>query len=94
MSDAPLLECPECKQPALRRLIGTGAGLIFKGSGFYETDFKDRKGNAKSEKSDGDNKQESSAAKSAEVTAPSKESGSEGKTSSTVTPAPKTAAAS
>ena len=35
--------CPECKQRKLRRLIGSGAGVIFKGSGFYETDYK-RKG--------------------------------------------------
>ena len=38
---APALKtCPECKKNALRRLIGTGAGIIFKGSGFYETDYK------------------------------------------------------
>lgn len=37
---SPLTECPECKKPALRRLIGAGAGPIFKGSGFYCTDYK------------------------------------------------------
>jgi putative FmdB family regulatory protein len=36
----PLRKCPECKKPALRRLIGTGAGIIFKGSGFYQTDYR------------------------------------------------------
>ncbi|MEZ0229078.1 MAG: FmdB family zinc ribbon protein [Planctomycetota bacterium] len=36
----PLTDCPECKKPSLRRLIGAGAGLIFKGSGFYCTDYK------------------------------------------------------
>jgi len=36
----PLTECPECKKQALKRLIGSGAGLIFKGSGFYCTDYK------------------------------------------------------
>ena len=35
-----LTECPECKEPKLRRLIGSGAAIIFKGSGFYETDYK------------------------------------------------------
>ncbi|MCC5805385.1 MAG: zinc ribbon domain-containing protein [Opitutales bacterium] len=44
MSDAPLSDCPECARPALKRKIGLGAGFIFKGSGFYETDFKDRSG--------------------------------------------------
>ena len=36
----PLRKCPECGKPKLRRLIGTGAGIIFKGSGFYETDYR------------------------------------------------------
>ncbi len=39
MSDAPLTECPECSG-SVKRLIGTGAGIIFKGSGFYCTDYK------------------------------------------------------
>ena len=37
MSDDPLAICPECGG-ALRRLIGGGSGIIFKGSGFYVTD--------------------------------------------------------
>lgn len=36
----PLRKCPECGKPRLNRLIGTGAGVIFKGSGFYETDYR------------------------------------------------------
>jgi putative FmdB family regulatory protein len=36
----PLQECPQCHQPQLKRLIGTGGALIFKGSGFYCTDYK------------------------------------------------------
>ena len=36
----PLRKCPECGRNALNRLIGTGAGIIFKGSGFYETDYR------------------------------------------------------
>jgi len=35
-----LKKCPECKTLKLRRLIGGGAGVIFKGSGFYETDYR------------------------------------------------------
>lgn len=35
-----LTVCPQCGQPKLRRLIGTGAGFIFKGSGFYITDYR------------------------------------------------------
>jgi putative FmdB family regulatory protein len=40
MSDDRLTECPGCGESKLRRLIGAGAGIIFKGSGFYETDYK------------------------------------------------------
>jgi putative FmdB family regulatory protein len=41
MTDKPLSRCPECKG-AVRRIIGGGMGVIFKGSGFYSTD--NRKG--------------------------------------------------
>lgn len=40
MSDAPLEVCPSCEQTTLRRLINGGAGIIFKGSGFYVNDSK------------------------------------------------------
>jgi len=40
MSDAPLTKCPKCKTGKVKRLIGAGAGFVFKGSGFYETDYK------------------------------------------------------
>ena len=40
MSDLPLIKCPECDKDTLQKLIGTGGGLIFKGSGFYLTDYK------------------------------------------------------
>jgi len=36
----PLRECPACGRQTLKRLIGTGAGIIFKGSGFYCTDYR------------------------------------------------------
>jgi len=48
MSDDPLKDCPACGQPHLKRKIGLGAGIIFKGGGFYETDFKDKKGKKES----------------------------------------------
>ncbi|MBF0619868.1 MAG: zinc ribbon domain-containing protein [Candidatus Omnitrophica bacterium] len=40
MMDAKLTKCPSCGKEALARLIGAGSGVIFKGSGFYETDYK------------------------------------------------------
>jgi len=36
----PIRECPVCKSNNVTRLLTGGAGLIFKGSGFYETDYK------------------------------------------------------
>ena len=36
----PLRKCPICKKNRLKRLIGSGSGLIFKGSGFYQTDYR------------------------------------------------------
>jgi putative FmdB family regulatory protein len=40
ISEALLTDCPSCKAPALKRLIGGGMGVIFKGNGFYSTDYK------------------------------------------------------
>ena len=40
MNDAPLKKCPKCKKTGVKRLIGGGAGLIFKGTGFYITDYR------------------------------------------------------
>lgn len=42
MSDEPLIKCPKCGKNTLKKLIGTGGGLIFKGSGFYLTDYKNK----------------------------------------------------
>jgi putative FmdB family regulatory protein len=40
MSDVSLTLCPQCKKEGLRRLVGGGLGVIFKGSGFYVNDSK------------------------------------------------------
>lgn len=36
----PVKKCPECKKKKARRLFGTGSAVMFKGSGFYETDYR------------------------------------------------------
>ena len=41
MTDKPLRTCPECGG-RVRRLIGAGAGIIFKGSGFHATDYRSK----------------------------------------------------
>lgn len=62
ITEAVLRKCPECKKLKLRRLFGTGAAVVFKGSGFYQTDYrsesyksgaeKDKPKSEKSEKSE------------------------------------------
>jgi putative FmdB family regulatory protein len=40
ITDDPVKKCPECGKKKARRLFGTGAAIMFKGSGFYETDYR------------------------------------------------------
>jgi putative FmdB family regulatory protein len=40
MKDPPLKKCPKCRKSKLRRIFGTGAAILFKGSGFYQTDYR------------------------------------------------------
>jgi putative FmdB family regulatory protein len=60
--------CPKCKKPKLRRLIGAGGAIMFKGSGFYKTDYRSesyKKGAAADSggKSDGGKKSDSGGSK-------------------------------
>jgi putative FmdB family regulatory protein len=52
ITEKPVRRCPKCRRMKVRRLIGTGAGILFKGSGFYETDYRssDYHASAKKEK--------------------------------------------
>ena len=52
----PLRKCPECAKMSLKRLIGSGSGVIFKGPGFYQTDYRSDsyEKDKKSEKSSAD----------------------------------------
>ncbi len=40
ITEDPIEKCPECNKKKLRRLFGTGAAVVFKGSGFYQTDYR------------------------------------------------------
>ncbi len=42
MKDAPLTKCDKCGKETLKKMVSGGAGLIFKGSGFYLTDYKNK----------------------------------------------------
>lgn len=59
MSEEPLTRCPECGTDNLARVMGTGGGIIFKGSGFYVTDYRktDPAGRADTGKRDAEKKE-------------------------------------
>lgn len=63
IKDSSLIICPECSQEKLNRVIGLGGGMIFKGSGFYQTDYK----NSGAPKKDTTANKESSAEKKPET---------------------------
>ena len=79
----PLKTCPKCGN-ALRRLIGGGVGIIFKGSGFYTTDYKksSSSGNGSSSKDREGSSKESSSKDSSSKDSSSKDSSSSGSSSS------------
>jgi predicted nucleic acid-binding Zn ribbon protein len=88
MNDSPVKSCPKCKKRKAKRLLGMGAGIIFKGTGFYETDYKNKgpekkEGNSES-KEKGTAKEKESKSKETSSTkeskpAPKKESGAKKK---------------
>jgi predicted nucleic acid-binding Zn ribbon protein len=51
MKEEKLKDCPNCKGK-VKRLIGAGAGTIFKGSGFYHTDYKNSTGSTDKKKTE------------------------------------------
>ena len=76
MKDDPLRKCPKCKRLKLNRKIGLGAGLIFKGSGFYETDYKPKTESKenKPEASKGDGNKDSKSSETKSGSEPAKKS--------------------
>lgn len=75
MTAKPIRKCPQCGKLKVKRLISAGAGVIFKGSGFYETDYRS--------KSYSDDAKKDTAASSTPAAAPTTAS-----TTTTPTPAP------
>ena len=80
INDKVLKKCPECKKNKLQRLFGTGAAIVFKGSGFYQTDYRSE-GYKKAAKADA-KKKESSSGDSSKSDSKAKSDSSTNKTSS------------
>ena len=66
MSDAPIKECPDCNKNSLRRIISGGTGLIFKGSGYYLTDYKNKKKQSSEDKKSNKKKKDNKTKKKVE----------------------------
>ena len=75
MKSNPVRKCPKCGKLKAQRVIGSGAGIIFKGSGFYQTDYRSK---AYKERAKADKKAEEKA------TSKSDSSGSKGESSSSL----------
>lgn len=84
MSEDARTECPECGEHKLKRLISAGGGVIFKGSGFYQTDYRSESYKA-GEKAAKDSKSEAtkSSSKSSETKSDSSSESSSKKTDAT-----------
>lgn len=76
----PIKKCPECGKQKAQRVIGPGAGIIFRGSGFYQTDY--RSDSYKKDAAADKKAQSDSDGKSGKSSSDSKSSSSESKPSS------------
>jgi putative FmdB family regulatory protein len=70
----PLVKCPACNRRGLVRQIGSGAGIIFKGSGFYQTDYKNNEGSNRESESDSKSDKKADKSKDSKDSKESKES--------------------
>ena len=64
ITDSVKRKCPDCGKLKLRRLFGTGAAVVFKGSGFYQTDYRSESYKKAAEKDKKPSKEKSSDSKS------------------------------
>ena len=76
ITDNPVKKCPECGKKKAVRQFGTGAAIMFKGSGFYETDYRSDS-YKKSAEADKSKKSDSKDSKSGSTTSEKKSSGTD-----------------
>lgn len=84
-SAEPLKICPSCGKDQLRRLFGTGAAILFKGGGFYETDYRSESYKSKA-KADSDSGKPAEKPASTEKPASGGDSASKGSSAKTDVP--------
>lgn len=93
IKDSPKRKCPECGKNSLERLIGTGGAIIFKGSGFYQTDYRSesyKKGAESDKPAESSSTESKTETKTEPKPAEAKKSASEGGTKAEATkPEPK-----
>mgnify|MGYP001413827561 FL=1 len=88
MKDNPKRKCPECGRLRAKRLIGPGAGIIFKGSGFYQTDYRsqsykdDAKADQQAQKSESEKSSSDSSSSKSDSKSDSKPKSDSGSSSS------------
>lgn len=78
MSERPKRKCPSCGKSQLERLIGGGGGLIFKGSGYYQTDYRSTSYTEGAKADEAAKKKSDEAAKPAKSEGKSEKSGKSG----------------
>ena len=94
MKDAVLTTCPQCEAESLQRLIGAGAGLLFKGSGYYLTDYKKSSSSAATADTGGAGNGDTGAGSASASNSSESASSNGGSSSATPTPASKSTSAS
>ena len=50
ITEKPIKKCPACRKMGVERIIGSGGAIIFKGSGFYQTDYRSEEYKSKAKK--------------------------------------------
>lgn len=81
MSDAVKKKCPVCAKLQLKRLIGSGSAVMFKGSGFYETDYRSESYKKDAKKADESSKPKKDTKKSSDSKKNSKDNSASSKKS-------------